>query len=106
MMDSLKAGESTLDVHRDWGEPDLRKNIDAENEVWSYAARPNTNDVAAGLLYTSPKPGDTGKFVDLKFRDGKLVSWNEVNHTVPAKQGSGFSYGIGPGGGVSNVSHY
>lgn len=106
MQHSLKAGESSLKVHQDWGEPDLRKDPDTHTEVWSYAARPNSNDIAATLLYTSTKPGDNGKFLDLKFIDGKLVSWAETEHTVPAKQGSGFSYGVGPGGGVSQVSHY
>jgi len=106
MQTSLKSGETALQVHQDWGEPDLRKDADAHTEVWSYASRPNSNDIAATLLYTSTKPGDNGKFLDLKFVDGKLVSWAEVEHTVPAKQGSGFSYGVGPGGGVSPVSHY
>jgi outer membrane protein assembly factor BamE (lipoprotein component of BamABCDE complex) len=105
MLKNLKPGESSIQVHQDWGEPDLRENTGPHTEVWSYAAHPNTNDITATLLYTSTKPGDTGKFLDLKFIDGKLVSWNEAQHTIPAKQGSGFSYGVGPGG-VSNVSHY
>lgn len=106
MQQSLKAGETSLTVHQDWGEPDLRHDLGDHTEVWSYASRPNSNDLTATLLYTSTKPGDSGKFLDLKFVDGKLVSWAEAEHTVPAKQGSGFSYGLGPGGGVSPVSHY
>jgi hypothetical protein len=106
MLKSLKSGESSLEVHQDWGEPDLRQYTGADTEIWSYAVRPNSNDVTATLLYTSIKPGDNGTFLDLKFTGGKLVSWNETVHTVPTKQGSGFGYGIGPGGGVSNVSHF
>jgi hypothetical protein len=106
MLRSLKAGESSLEVHRDWGEPDLRKSIDSQTELWSYASRPNTNDIAATLFYTSTKPGDNSKFIDLKFINGKLVSWNQAKHTVPAKQGTGFSYGLGPTGGASPISHY
>ncbi len=106
MLKSLKSGESSLEVHQDWGEPDMRQYIGRDGEVWSYAVRPNSNDVAATLLYTSVKPGDDGSFLDLKFINGKLVSWNKAEHTVPAKQGSGFGYGLGPGGGVSNVGHF
>jgi hypothetical protein len=106
MMKQLKPGESTLQVHREWGEPDLRKDVSPRTEMWSYASRPNANDFTATIFYTSTKPGDSGKFLDLKFIDGKLVSWNEVRHTMPSKQGTGFSYGVGPGGGASNVSHY
>jgi hypothetical protein len=106
MSESLKPGETSLQIHRDWGEPDLRTSLSANAEVWSYASRPNTNDIAATLFYTSTKAGDNGKFLDLKFVDSKLVSWSEAEHTVPAKQGSGFSYGLGPAGGVSPISHY
>ncbi|HZP45559.1 MAG TPA: hypothetical protein VFB15_07905 [Candidatus Binataceae bacterium] len=106
MEDSLKVGESSLEVHDKWGEPDIRTNAGDDTQVWSYVTRPNSNDVAASLLYTSTKPGDTGKFLDLKFVDGKLVSWNSVEHTVPPKQGMGFSYGLGPVGGSAPVTHY
>lgn len=106
MVRSLKPGESSLDVHQHWGEPDMRQYVDREKEVWSYAIQPNSNDVAATLLYTSVKPGDNGSFLDLKFVNGKLVSWNKAEHTVPAKQGAGFSFGVGPGGGVSNLAHF
>jgi hypothetical protein len=106
MLRSLKPGESSLDVHQNWGEPDLRQYVGRDKQIWSYAIQPNSNDVAAILLYTSVKPGDNGSFLDLKFLDGKLVSWNKAEHTVPAKQGAGFSYGFGPGGGVSNFAHF
>lgn len=106
MEQSLKVGESTLGVHQAWGEPDIRTPGDANTEVWSYVARPNSNDVAATLLYTSTKPGDSGKFLDLKFVDRKLVSWDTMEHTVPAKQGMGISYGLGAIGGSAPVTHY
>jgi outer membrane protein assembly factor BamE (lipoprotein component of BamABCDE complex) len=106
MKDSLKPGETTLQVHEKWGEPDLRNESDARTQIWSYVEHPNSNDVTATLLYTSTKPGDTGKFLDLKFVDGNLVSWNDATHTVPSKQGAGFSYGFGPTGGSAPVSHY
>jgi hypothetical protein len=106
MVRSLKPGQSSLEVHQNWGEPDLRRYAGNSEQVWSYAIRPNNNDVAATLLYTSVKPGDNGSFLDLKFIDGKLVSWNKAEHTVPAKQGAGFSFGVGPGGAVSNLAHF
>ena len=106
MQHSLTAGETTLEVHNDWGEPDLRTDPDGNTEIWSYVALPNSNDVAATLLYTSTKPGDTDKFLDLKFIDGKLVSWNTVEHTMPAKKGTGFNYGLGASGGNGPVTHY
>jgi len=106
MMHSLKPGQSLLDVHENWGEPDLRQYVGREKQIWSYAIQPNSNDVPAMLLYTSVKPGDNGSFLDLKFIDGKLVSWDKAEHTVPAKQGSGFNFGVGPGGGVSNIAHF
>ena len=106
MLRSLRPGESSLEVHQNWGEPDMRQYVGQNRETWSYAVRPNSNDITATLLYTSVKPGDDGKFLDLKFINGKLVSWNEAVHTVAAKQGSGFGYGLGPGGGVSNIRHF
>ena len=106
MKDDLKPGETAAEVHKAWGEPDLRKNLGLNSEVWSYARRPNSNDFAATIFYTSTKSGDESKFLDLKFIDGKLVSWSESEHTMPAKQGAGFSYGFGPGGAVSPVQHY
>jgi len=106
MTNALKVGEPTLEVHQDWGEPDLRQSVDSRTEIWSYADHPNDNDVTAMVFYTSTKPGDSGKFLDLKFIDSRLVSWGEEKHIVPAKQGTGFSYGVGPSGGSSQVSHY
>ena len=106
MKDDLKVGETSLQVHQDWGEPDLRKDLGESGELWSYARRPNSNDIAATVFYTSTKSGDESKFLDLKFSNGKLVSWAENEHTMPAKQGAGFSYGFGPGGAVSPVQHY
>jgi hypothetical protein len=106
MVRSLKPGQSSLEVHQNWGEPDMRRYIGSGEQVWSYAIRPNSNDVAATLLYTSVKPGDNGSFLDLKFIDGKLVSWNKTEHTVPSKQGAGFSFGVGPGGAISNLTHF
>lgn len=106
MKDQLKQGESAIQVHKDWGEPDLRKDAGENTELWSYARRANSNDLAATVFYTSTKSGDESKFLDLKFVNGKLVSWAEAEHTMPAKQGAGFSYGFGPGGAVSPVQHY
>jgi hypothetical protein len=106
MAATLKAGESTIQVHSDWGEPDMRTQLDQNSEVWSYVSTPNSNDVAATLLYTSTKPGDTDKFLDLKFTDNQLVSWETVVHTMPAKKGTGFSYGVGGGAAGAPVSHY
>ena len=106
MQRSLKPGESAVEVHQNWGEPDMRQYIGSDQQVWSYAIQPNSNDVPAMLLYTSVKPGDNGSFIDLKFIGGKLVSWSKAEHTMTAKQGAGFNFGVGPGGGVSNVAHY
>jgi hypothetical protein len=106
MLESLKPGQTTLKIHQDWGEPDLRKDADQQTEIWSYARRPNSNDFAATVLYTSTKPGDEGKFLDLKFVNSKLVSWSEQTHTIPVKQGAGFNYGLGSGGNSSPISHY
>lgn len=106
MKDRLKVGETAIQVHQDWGEPDLRKDLGEHAELWSYASHPNNHDLAASVFYTSTKSGDEGKFLDLKFIDGKLTSWSESERTVPAKQGAGFSYGFGPGGAVSPVQHY
>ena len=44
-------------------------------------------------------------FEKFKFDDGKLVSWNEATHTMPAKQGSGFSAGLG-GAAPEGSVHY
>ena len=96
MANDLKPGLTSLQVYHEWGEPDLQRDIGAHEEIWSYAHSPNINDLTAEVFYTSTKPGDESKFLDLKFVHGKLVSWNEAVHTMPAKQGAGFSYGLGP----------
>ena len=92
--DSLKVGQSLLDTHQKWGEPDLRQYLANDVEVWSYAYKPNSNDVTAALLYTSTKEGDKGTFLDLKFVQGKLVSWSEAEHTMPSKERAGFGAGF------------
>ncbi|HTR62230.1 MAG TPA: hypothetical protein VMH37_11045 [Candidatus Binataceae bacterium] len=108
----IKPGESMVDIHNQFGEPSLRTYTNDTTEVWSYADKPNSNDIAAALLYTSTKEGDKGTFLDLKFVDGKLVSWTEAEHTMPPKERSGFGAGINaPGisgvGATSNAtSHY
>ena len=82
-------------MHHSWGEPDIRTYLPGETEVWSYPYKPNSNDVTAALLYTSSKDGDKGTFLDLKFVEGKLVSWQEAEHTLPAKGHTGIGLGIG-----------
>jgi hypothetical protein len=108
MQRDLKVGESSVNVREKWGEPDLRQDADQDTEIWSYAKRSNTNDVAATLLYTNTKEGDQGKFVDLTFVDGKLASWREATHTMPSKKGGpGLSFGIGgPSSTAGNKRHY
>jgi outer membrane protein assembly factor BamE (lipoprotein component of BamABCDE complex) len=94
MMDSLKPGQTMPEVRQQFGQPDIIADQDQNTETWSYASRPNSNDIAATLLYTAAKEGDTGQFIDLKFVDGKLVSWSKQEHTMPAKRQS---FGIGFG---------
>jgi hypothetical protein len=108
MSGALKAGEPMREVHRQWGEPDLREYPSENVEVWSYPYKPNTNDVAAALLYTSSKEGDRGTFLDLTFVNGKLVSWDEKQHTMPAKERSGFgaSFGSPSIAGPGTTTHY
>ena len=112
MSDQLKPGESMSQVHNQFGEPSLRQYPSDRTEVWSYAYKPNSNDITAALLYTSTKEGDKGTFLDLNFADGKLVSWAEAEHTMPAKERSGFGAGInggailGPGTASGQSSHY
>src|SRR5258708_19439444 len=79
MRGSLKAGETPLQVHNDWGEPEMRSSA-SEAEIWSYAERANTNDIAATLFYTSAKPGDYAKFLDLNIVAAKLASCTKTNH--------------------------
>jgi hypothetical protein len=97
MSDSLQVGQTSPQVHHSWGEPDIRTYLPGETEVWSYPYKPNSNDVTAALLYTSSKDGDKGTFLDLKFVEGKLVSWQEAEHTLPAKGHTGFGMGINQG---------
>jgi hypothetical protein len=112
MSDNLKQGESMLQVHNRFGEPDIRQYPNDTTELWSYAYKPNSNDITATLLYTSTKEGDKGTFVDLKFVNGQLVSWTEAEHTMPAKERSGFGAGIGappisgPGPASNPITHY
>jgi hypothetical protein len=94
MSDSLQVGQTSPQIHHSWGEPDIRTYLPGETEVWSYPYKPNSNDMAAALMYTSSKDGDKGTFLDLKFVGGKLVSWQEAEHTLPAKGHTGFGFGI------------
>lgn len=93
MRDDLRPGQTSLEIHNQWGEPDIRTDLGSRTQLWSYAERPNSNDIAAELFYTAPKPGDKGKFLDLEIVDGKLASWSEAEHIMPPKEGSGFNYG-------------
>jgi hypothetical protein len=95
MENTLKPGMTSLEVHQKFGEPDIRNYVNDRTAIWSYAKHANNTDVVAATLYTSAKEGDKGSFLDLKFDDGKLVSWDETTHTMPAKQGGGFSAGFG-----------
>lgn len=95
MTQHLQVGEPMAEIHQKFGEPDIHQYLSNSTEIWSYAYKPNSNDLTAALLYTQPKEGDLGTFIDLKFQDGKLVSWAEAKHTMPPKQMSGFSAGIG-----------
>src|ERR1700678_991877 len=97
MSNSLQVDETSPEVHHSWGEPDLRTYLPGETEVWSYPYKPNSNDVAAAVMYTSSKDGDKGTFLDLKFVGGKLVSWQEAEHTMPAKGHTGIGLGINKG---------
>ncbi|MGH7907767.1 MAG: hypothetical protein ACREP6_14180 [Candidatus Binataceae bacterium] len=106
MRDSLKTGETMPQVHQQFGEPDIRTDAGPNSEVWSYAAHPNSNDIAASLFYTSVKEGDKGTFIDLKFVGGKLASWDTAQHTMPSKRIGGITYGFTAGQGGSNVSHF
>src|ERR1700720_349555 len=101
MSDTLQVGQTSPQIHHSWGEPDIRTYLPGQTEVWSYPYKPNSNDVTAALLYTSSKDGDKGTFLDLKFVGGKLVSWQEAEHTLPPKGHTGFGLGIG-GGPIGN----
>src|SRR5262245_59440673 len=84
MMESLKAGQAMPEVRQEFGLPDITTHQDQNLEKWSYASRPNRNDIAAALLYAGA--GDSGQFVDLRFVYSKLVSWRKQEHTMPPKQ--------------------
>jgi hypothetical protein len=108
MSESLRAGEPMTEVHRQWGEPDLREYPSETVEIWSYPYKTNTNDVTAALLYTSSKEGDQGTFLDLTFVNGKLTAWDEKQHTMPSKERSGFgaSFGSPTIAGPGTTTHY
>jgi len=105
MENTLKPGMTSLEVHRAFGEPDIRNYVNDRTAIWSYAKHANSNDATAAVLYTSAKEGDQGSFVDLKFVDGKLIAWNEATHTMPKKEGSGLGLGLG-GAPQSGTVHY
>ncbi len=100
---SLKAGESAVDIHGRWGQPDIVLDRGGEAEVWSYAERPNSDDIAASIFYSGVKEGDKGTFVDLRMVNGKLQSWSEAEHRMPAKRGADFGYTLGPS---ANTTHF
>ena len=102
----LKPGQTVTEVRDKFGEPDLRRDFGENGQVWSYAERPNSNDITATLLYTSTKEGDTGKFIDVTYVNRKVTTWREAEHTMPPKQGNGFSYSFGLPTGSGNTSHY
>jgi hypothetical protein len=94
MEESLTAGQTMPEVRQEWGQPDIITDQSEKTETWSYASRPNSDDIAATLLYTAAKEGDSGQFLDLRFVDGKLASWSKQQHTMPAKHQT---FGIGFG---------
>jgi outer membrane protein assembly factor BamE (lipoprotein component of BamABCDE complex) len=100
MEQELKPGDTMAQVREMFGEPDIEDPLDDHTEVWSYAKHTNSNDAVAKLFYTSAKEGDSGTFEDLRFLDGKLVSWSEGEHTMAEKDTSGIttSFSFGKGG--------
>jgi hypothetical protein len=101
MEEQLQPGMTPAQVARQFGEPDIEQKPDDSTAIWSYAKHANSGDVTAEMLYTSAKAGDQGTFEDLKFTDGKLVSWGEAQHTMEEKERGEFtttlSYGRGGG---------
>jgi hypothetical protein len=100
MLNSLEVGQNATEIHGKWGQPDIISDGANGAQVWSYAERPNSDDVAASLFYTSAKEGDQGTFIDLQMVDGKLKSWNEAQHRMPQKKGTAFGYSVGAGPGA------
>lgn len=100
MLNSLEVGQNATEIHGKWGQPDIISDGANGAQVWSYAERPNSDDVAASLFYTSAKEGDQGTFIDLQMVDGKLKSWNEAQHRMPTKKGTAFGYSVGAGPGA------
>jgi outer membrane protein assembly factor BamE (lipoprotein component of BamABCDE complex) len=105
MTNWLQPGQTMTEVRDKFGEPDIRRDFGENGQVWSYAERANSNDVTATILYTSAKEGDTGKFIDVSFVNGKVTTWKQGEHTMPPKQGTSFGYSIGPPT-PSGASHY
>jgi hypothetical protein len=99
MLNTLEVGQTATELHQKWGQPDIITDAADGSQTWSYAERPNSDDVAASLFYTSAKEGDAGTFVDLQMADGKLKSWTEAQHRIPNKKGTAFGYSIGAGNG-------
>jgi outer membrane protein assembly factor BamE (lipoprotein component of BamABCDE complex) len=105
MEDSLKAGQTMPEVRQQWGTPEIITDQDPDTETWSYASRANTNDIAATLLYTAAKEGDSGEFLDLRFVNGKLVSWSKQEHTMPSKHVTlGIGFGTAPN--TTGATHF
>jgi hypothetical protein len=105
MLSELLPGETMTDVRQDWGEPDRIDRVSDDVEIWSYAAKPNTNDPVAFTVYTSAKGGDNGTFLDLKMVHGRLASWSEAEHTLPMSQSGGFGVGMRTGS-PPNPTHF
>ena len=101
MEEQLQPGMTPGQVAKQFGQPDIEEKPNDSTEIWSYAKHANSGDVTAEMLYTSAKAGDKGTFEDLKFTDGKLVSWSEGQHTMEEKERGEFtttlSYGRGGG---------
>ncbi len=97
MLNSLQAGQTATEIRTQWGQPDIISDTANGGQLWSYAKRANSDDITASLLYTSAKEGDKGTFIDLQMVDGKLQSWSEAEHRMPAKKGTAFGYSIGAG---------
>ena len=99
MDQQLQPGLTFAQVAEKFGQPDIEDKPDDTTEIWGYAKRTNRGDLMAELTYTSAKEGDAGTFEDLKFVDGKLVSWSEGQHTMAEKESSDVTVSFGRGGG-------